>query len=122
MGDVSTFCVVQPKVPNFKPGQWVRHKPSGELRKLLGEGYGFWNTNHPIYANDQLLTREIEPALPRYGEAWMRNFCPIHGHASDDVRKFKAPCDWRPDCDRASEIPCGCLVPVNFGRGEEVTS
>ncbi len=118
----------------FKVGDWVRVKPGssgspdwhGVLMRVLEI------SDKSLYALEGIarnmtptpgITRfwkeeELEPALPRKGEWWIWDECDKHSrHRAERVGPWKMLCNWTDGLD--IYLKCGCLVPLNFGRGEQ---
>ena len=124
----SEVVVDDPHAPAFKVGQWVRcakgfcHIADGQLAKLVTQLDDLWLTNFGGQHSDgspcTLRDDQIEPALPRAGEWWVWRSCGMHGQRANyaDI-PFKSLGE--DDPARAQcHVACGCLAPVNFGRGE----
>ena len=124
-GQHVTTGVEQP--PRFKPGQWVRYK-SGVLLHLIGpskhECSGGWrwdaegaaspNSDNP--AERWLLAlHECEPAVPREGEVW--EYAPCQTHEREVAVRRSWSWSFASQPFMLEYVACGCLVPVNFGKG-----
>lgn len=108
-----TTGVVAPTV-TYKPGQWVRTE-GDELVKLVEWG-SFGGDGWKVTGGRWFTTSQLRPALPRKGEWWEKKPCNTHQHVNPGEYKWK----WTPPADAGfDEVECGCLIPVNFGRGPE---
>lgn len=62
------------------------------------------------------IDRDTIPAIPRDGEVWAQNTCPKH-----HMMTPTGPSTWRISASNVpyghARVACGCLHPVNFGRG-----
>ena len=109
--------------PSFRVGQWVRRNgASGSLGKIEAlEQRAAAGTCMFIEPSSPDGTRLIwwdydcEPAIPRAGEWWVWKTCDVHGQRANyaDVPMKMSVCD----PTSAQYVSCGCLAPVNFGRG-----
>jgi len=110
--------------PKFKARQWVRHKPTGELGYLStwsSSGYHWWTTiGGGAFTS---LEEEWEESFPRKGEFWNYLKCKDHPKLRNIPRL-----EWKFDSHEAPShviksikelLRCECLVPENFGKGEE---
>ena len=123
----------QKSEPKFKEGQWVRNY-LGELRQI----YRLWEPENQLIKAVSLLgpftkeedaletinAKDLKLALPRKGEWWQLNVCAKHrvfGDAPEKAHNDGSQGWAHPN--RADDMrlwtECGCMVPVNFGRGEE---
>jgi hypothetical protein len=132
--------VIRPE--KFRRGQWLRRKLDGALvgythpsnpdhffaMSVYGAHYPHFVFGH----ND-----DFEPALPREGEWWQKMPCPKVHPLAKDIAWGTSPVKWcytvgdytiqrcgtsKPDRDmmfagEREACECGCLVPINFGRG-----
>jgi hypothetical protein len=124
-----TLSIPVTSVSQFKSGQWVRlrqrvgwviQKWEGELAEIIGPGHeeGLWDVRTitgPLCMSKFCL----EPAIPKNGEVWEMVYCETHCPSMKDCDP--KPCDttkdWPEDCMARPYLRCGCIRPVNFGRG-----
>lgn len=116
-------------VSSIPPARWFRVKETGEL---VGTG-SCKSEACRLHQNsrgglDSHLPSELEPAIPRRGEWWQKRECPnIHGKPCPQVSWRYDPIQWSYSADVTCEghgaeicaALCGCLEPVNFGKGNE---
>lgn len=109
--------------PRFKLDQWVRSKRDSSLYKIItllkvepANGIGFYCQGVDGVVRC-FCESEIKPAYPVAGEWWHSLDCRTHGRGMKRPYKYYG----NPVCSSVEEetILCGCLVPVNFGRGDE---
>lgn len=129
---VMTARPIYPAVPRpFKVGQWVRR--SSKKAYALKDGIHLWKIVKLQLNFVQVMTNcgelgvsydDIEPAVPRNGEwwRWIRRDCPERAVYHRDPSSFEVRSTsfllFHP-ATIGYEVACGCLVPANFGRGEE---
>lgn len=115
----------KPKPAPLKIGQWVRVKKTGDLCVVESVGVGRHNL---IGARTSDLLRafdasELEVAVPCVGERWQYAICEKKDcFGSDHVTPDRSHSflEWengRIHDDDDIYLVCGCLRPVNFGRG-----
>lgn len=105
---------VDPKV-----GKWFRTKGRGCLIRYSGpSGFIGWSVYEtPVHCH--LKDADLEPAYPKSGEWWEKLRC-AQTHLAPGISFVAGVQKWgRNDLEAAEAVKCGCLVPINFGKGEE---
>lgn len=123
--------------PRFRVGQFVRFLDAiwrvTDRTPCIGPDVKWWA--YYVEQGDALTVRDVRHpdekqltlALPHVGEVWEKRECAKHQDPlpgfSRRVRVCQEhPVDWFLHLDRAVECECGCLMPVNFGKGNEAQS
>lgn len=122
-------CTPKDGGQRFVAGQWVRLK-DGNLARLKyfdssGQRWVLDNPDDPVwrFTYEDLIE---EPAVPRTGEWWEKNHrCPTHDWyigALPDGKQVFGPHKVQDGDGTVNEhwiaaAACGCLAPVNFGKG-----
>jgi hypothetical protein len=101
----------------FRVGQWVRHKGTGELAQLVSEGGAGWWSYLGRWGEGGCPETAIDPVLPRIGELWVKDWC-RNDHGGNWVTLAYKWGTTGPSPAEEWAAACGCLHPVNFGRGE----
>jgi len=121
--------------PIFKLGDWVRI-PGGELAQVVGiQSPGGYEpliqvATRVVPRAFPLVPRAFPPsrlvqALPRKGEWWKKRKCSTIHHLERDHFWADRPVCWEYDDSHPGVIEavkCGCLAPVNYGRGTSTIS
>lgn len=115
-------CKRQPK---FKVGQWVRlNREPGELEHIghlvriikveSGDLYMAQGEMQVVGISEEW----VDVATPRRGEWWAPKYCKKHMGADEDYLDVPQRAEgWVTDSVTPARILCGCLIPVNFGKG-----
>lgn len=110
-----------------EPGKWYRVKETGELARACNCSAGcgcFMTFTEPLV---YCLSNSVEPAYPRPDEWWDKKPCE-KPHAGYIGAWQYGPSKWGrvvtadPADVWAKAAECGCLEPVNFGKGEDKKS
>src|SRR5262249_4965627 len=110
-----------PGIPAFNVGEWVRvtcvHSMAfGDPARIIdirldGSIGVIYRLELGLNEMADMTGSDIEHAHPKAGETWARTPCSRHGDGS-------APWKFGVDApDMAWMVRCGCLRPVNFGKG-----
>jgi hypothetical protein len=123
-----------PMPPRFRRGQWVRALPAGAvwpgalMRVKRAKWFPGPTWSYELETVDtirDLHEAVLVPATPLPGEWWEWIDCPSHLRVPD-AGKTGPQCvppltDPSRDCDLEAEASwCGCLRPVNYGRGRDL--
>jgi hypothetical protein len=111
----------------YEQGQWVRVKrptsPAvGQIGRVTEMKAG--EIRVIVHSRDNgsflvgLSSMELEAALPKVGEWWRRLKCGIHQGLYGGEVLIGPDCEWWLSPSRLEDWRCGCIEPVNFGRGE----
>lgn len=102
----------------FRIDQWVRSKASNLLYRItvLADDGDVLGTGHGGIA--WFSPEHIEEAFPHKGEVWqwVKPTCECHSHV---IATWPYRWDYFAGEPSRDAVRCGCLIPVNFGRGEE---
>lgn len=113
-------------VSEYVHGQWVRvTRPTSPAVGQIGRIYEvkpyetrvFVQSNHGDSFAVGVSFVEFEPALPKVGEWWRRLECKIHQGLDSSQVLVGPDCEWWLSKSRIEDWKCGCIEPVNFGRG-----
>lgn len=113
--------------PTFRPNQWVRRKADGRLAQATaGAGYSAGGPSFLEAVDEQGFHQtaddRYETARPLAGEWWHWKRCEgRHSHYDSFVgaEQWKGNAKDMSNADDVRErVECGCLEPVNWGRGE----
>lgn len=118
-------CAPAPLKPRFKVGQWVRYGgATGTLCYITTmHTDGSCSSQGSSDAAFSALGRDLEYALPAHGEVWRwtKRSCPeravehpVHWGAFRITEAFYQTTF---EATVGYEVACGCLEPVNFGKG-----
>lgn len=110
----------------YKTGQWVRHANGalGLLQDWLDTKVrDTWWVKVREHGDFQTWNNGfLTPAYPRKGEVWRRFPCEAHNVTTPERAccrpdwTFEANSNWE-SLSAQGYVDCGCLAPVNFGRG-----
>ncbi len=109
-------------VVGFRIGQWVRLKLYHDRLAQISDfregdvGCSYWKDGDPtIY----MSPKTIEAAYPKTDEWWIKLVC-VKTHLPSGMAFVQGKRQWASDDPQAAEaVRCGCLMPVNFGEGEQ---
>lgn len=113
--------------PDAKVGKWFRTKQKGWLARYRGPSDRSGWSVYEVPNDCQIKDIDCEPAYPIKGEWWQKLPCPKeHGSYPSVSWRFE-PIQWNysTNLSHESEGPeisaalCGCLVPYNFGKGND---
>lgn len=127
LGGIANTRLSLSAAPRFRPGQWARIVTDGGregLAKVLHETYFSGIVWH--YGLETAKGRTILPetalvaAFPLKGEWWSKAECPKVHKLPNGVWWAEGPTKWQySDADPVvcEAVECGCLIPVNWGKG-----
>ena len=102
--------------PSFRVGQWVRFK-TGQLARIIAVHPNGTCHIESTVGRSGMTANEMsvfEPAIPRVWEWWEWKTCATHGMIKDDPAKLTHSLT---GAVVEAAVICGCIAPVNFGRG-----
>lgn len=113
----------------FRIGQWVRFEKkdvlyAGRLARVGKVRCWEKEVIYGLQVDPQGLTEAfetwLEPAVPQYGEWWRNDLCNAHSITkSESFFIFYQKPDLAVRPFFQARVRCGCLTPVNFGKGPE---
>lgn len=106
-----------------KPRCWYRGEDNGKLIMFVrssNDNTGIFLERSVVGEDFQVLYlwSEVELALPREGETWIWNSCAKHGFTNGGTTFVVIAGPFVGDGLAGQWVLCGCLAPVEFGKGK----